>query len=316
MLKGPDQQGEHGWGASEALPERLCARDQWVVTEGKVPKFPSEGWNDPDRQFSFENAVSLVDDHGGQLGFVPHRQDPFVVIDLDDVGPPAEHPPLIEELVDGLGSYTELSVSGEGLHIITEGTRLPDRKHEGDLPCSGSIEVYDANQLFVLTGDQYGPYDAITANTEVLNEAQREWLPQRSDAASTTEGAEGLDLEETSETSLALDPVDIKRTIREYATDRMSSAQDALRLWESRPDDSLWYPSPSEADLALCSHLAFWCREDATLMDRCYSRSNREREKWDRVAYSDGRSYGDGTIQTAIKSNYETYSVGKYVVWE
>ena len=49
--------------------------------------------------------------------------------------------------------------------------------------------------------------------------------------------------------------------------------------WRSR------YGSQSEADLALCSHLAFWCDGDAARVDTLFRQSGLMREKWNRADY-------------------------------
>ena len=50
-------------------------------------------------------------------------------------------------------------------------------------------------------------------------------------------------------------------------------------LWDGSLEG---YSSPSEADLALCSHLAFWTGRDATKMDTMFRQSGLMRDKWDR----------------------------------
>jgi putative DNA primase/helicase len=49
-------------------------------------------------------------------------------------------------------------------------------------------------------------------------------------------------------------------------------------LWRG---DTNGHPTPSEADLALCSHLAFWCGPDPVRIDRMFRRSGLYRGKWD-----------------------------------
>ena len=65
------------------------------------------------------------------------------------------------------------------------------------------------------------------------------------------------------------------------------------------------YSSQSEADLALCNDLAFWCRRDATLMDGIFRLSGLMRDKWDRR--QSGSTYGALTIQKAISSCRNVY---------
>ena len=66
------------------------------------------------------------------------------------------------------------------------------------------------------------------------------------------------------------------------------------------------YSSPSEADLALCSHLAFWTGRDAAKMDTMFRQSGLMRDKWDRQ--QSGTTYGAITIQKAIEHCREIYT--------
>ena len=65
------------------------------------------------------------------------------------------------------------------------------------------------------------------------------------------------------------------------------------------------YNSQSDADLALCNHLAFWCRCDAAMMDGVFRLSSLMRDKWDRR--QSGSTYGALTIQKAISSCPHAY---------
>jgi putative DNA primase/helicase len=49
--------------------------------------------------------------------------------------------------------------------------------------------------------------------------------------------------------------------------------------WQTR------YGSQSEADLALCGFLAFWCNGDAERVDGLFRQSGLYREKWERLDY-------------------------------
>lgn len=66
--------------------------------------------------------------------------------------------------------------------------------------------------------------------------------------------------------------------------------------------------SHSDADMALCMHLAFWTAKDAGAMDRLFRGSGLMREKWDERHSRDGRTYGQMTIDKAIAQTTETYS--------
>ena len=66
------------------------------------------------------------------------------------------------------------------------------------------------------------------------------------------------------------------------------------------------YSSQSEADMALCSHLAFWTEKDPAQIDRLFRQSGLMRDKWDRPQA--GTTYGAITIQKAIDNCKEVYT--------
>ena len=63
--------------------------------------------------------------------------------------------------------------------------------------------------------------------------------------------------------------------------------------------------SQSEADLAFCSHLAFWCGRDIAQMDRLFRHSGLYRDKWDRP--QSGSTYGQITLEKAVSLCSSTY---------
>ena len=71
-------------------------------------------------------------------------------------------------------------------------------------------------------------------------------------------------------------------------------------------DYYLTYPSQSEADVALCSLLAFWT-QDPVQIDRIFRTSGLFRDKWDKKHHADGSTYGEGTIQKALDGLQTTY---------
>lgn len=75
------------------------------------------------------------------------------------------------------------------------------------------------------------------------------------------------------------------------------------KLFDGQFDD---YGSQSEADLALCSMLAFWCRKDTKQIDRIFRESRLYRLKWDEMHGQ--QTYGQMTIQKAIDATENVYS--------
>jgi putative DNA primase/helicase len=141
---------------TENIPEELKARPQWIVWQAvgqkpdKVPYSPRT-----DRKASstdlmswgtFEEAVETCEhSENAGLGFVFCSGDPYTGIDLDDcVDENGEIAPWALEIARYFDSYTELSATGTGLHIIVRGN-VPNRR-------KGEVEVYSSKRFFTVTG--------------------------------------------------------------------------------------------------------------------------------------------------------------------
>jgi putative DNA primase/helicase len=88
----------------------------------------------------------------GGVGFVFGGQpdaDGLVIagVDFDKVISEGKIAPLAPERIRRLGSYTERSVSGEGLHVIVKARPLASGiAHDG-------VEMYTSGRFFTMTGD-------------------------------------------------------------------------------------------------------------------------------------------------------------------
>jgi hypothetical protein len=80
---------------------------------------------------------------------------------------------------------------------------------------------------------------------------------------------------------------------------RAKNGANFRRLWEG---DTTGYASHSEADLALCGHLAFWTAGDVARIERLFSQSGLVRDKW-----RDRQDYRDRTVERAIAGCTEVY---------
>ena len=67
------------------------------------------------------------------------------------------------------------------------------------------------------------------------------------------------------------------------------------------------YPSQSEGDYELCKLFAFWTSKDPTQMDALFRKSGLYRDKWDERHASDGRTYGQITMENAIEATTNVY---------
>lgn len=139
---------------TEAIPEELRAIDRWVCADrdSKRPMRPFDGGaasvSRPETWGSWEDATACV--KGGVyefLGFV-FANDGYVGIDIDHAfGPDGL---LSDEALEAIGacaSYTEVSKSGNGIHIVCRGS-LPFRGRNN----REGWEIYREARYFVLTG--------------------------------------------------------------------------------------------------------------------------------------------------------------------
>ena len=296
-------------GSRPAL-EELRLRPQWVCwrreargsKSTKVPYDPRTGAlarsDDSATWVSYAQAKAARDKHPGRydgLGYMFCGD--YTGIDLD-------HCVQADGCVDAwaqhwlthLDSYAEYSPSGTGIHILVRGTiphglrrRVPGAPHT-----EAAIELYCQRRYFTITGRHVqGTPTTIQTRPEVLTALYTELT------ASRKHPQERETRPRASTRSLALSD----QALLEKA---MAARNGALfrALWQG---DSSRYPSPSEADQALCTLLAFWTDGDAARVDRLfrqsglYTGSEERRQKWDRPARS-GETYGQGTIRQAIAS--------------
>jgi len=75
--------------------------------------------------------------------------DPIVGVDLDDCRDPetGDVDDAALDIIGRLDSYTEVSPSGTGYHVLITG-ELPDGRNR-----RGSVELYDTARFFTVTGD-------------------------------------------------------------------------------------------------------------------------------------------------------------------
>jgi len=209
--------------------------------------------------------------------------------------------------VQRLNSYTEVSSSGTGLHVIAEGEELDNRKIEAVLSTCGHLEVYDTNRYFVLTGDVYDDFTSVESRPTVVRAVQDDYLPERQKFSFTGQ-QKPVSEQEFDGGQTDVTPEQVHRTIRAYVkTDSKDVDGEVLRLRQGSDEGR---PSASEADMAFVKQLYYWCKGDQQLMDECFRASGRMRPKWDE--YRSDQTYGEMTIRKVCRTNSDTFG-GRYV---
>ena len=289
---------------AEGIPEALRDQRSWVVwrTERqkgravKPPFTPRTGrkasCSDPSTWGTFDEAlVALAEGFYDGIGI--QLTPPFVGVDLDG----CRHPEtgFIDEgamaIIEQLDSYTEVSPSGRGIHILTEGQLPPEgRRTQG-------VEIYDRRRYFTVTGQHLaGTPLTVESRSVELAALHRQLFGSPSPVPRTT-GPEGSSKKTHTSVSLA----------DEALVDKMKDAGNGElfdRLWRGEWEGK--YRSPSDADAALCCILAFWTGRDAERMDRLFRQSGLYRSKWDERRGS--RTYGDMTIAQARGRTYGVWT--------
>nr|WP_244531624.1 hypothetical protein [Halogranum amylolyticum] len=274
-------------------------REQRDGKATKIPVVPGVGSfassTDPETWADFETAVAYLErGRADGVGFVFTEEDPIVGVDLDDCRDPesGDVDDDAQDIITRLESYTEVSPSGTGYHVLIQGA-LPDRRNR-----RGKIECYDTARFFTVTGDRVtGTPTAVSQRQDALEAIHREYIAEESTQATDTLTGVTEHEESSSNTSLNDD------TLLEKASNASNGAK-FDRLWNGSTSG---YDSNSEADMALCCLLAFWSGGDTAQMDQLFRQSGLIREKWDEVHYADGSTYGEKTIERAVERTSEFY---------
>ena len=240
----------------------------------------------------FDSALAVVSDYDG-VGFLAGSG--ICGIDLDDCFDSAgKLKAVAQDVVEAFSdSYMEYSPSGKGLHIYFKATGLVYEKDKYYINNkSVEIEVYVSgatNRFLTVTGNVFNAGDIIE-KADSLQSILDKYMVRPNPTSQV------LSMESQSYLS---DKSIVAKASTSATGDKFAA------LWRGNIAD---YPSHSEADLALCSILAFWCGRDANQMDRLFRQSGLMRDKWDRP--QSGTSYGMITMHKAIASVAEVYKPG------
>lgn len=259
---------------AENIPHELKIYKQWVNwryeqrEEGKkptkVPYSPRTKFQvsvmDATHWGTFDEAMLNVGNGFDGLGFVLTTKDPYCIVDLDQARDEAEYK-LVNDTFMGLRSYTEVSPSGTGLHVVMKAETGRGRKKH-------PIEIYDRGRFITFTGNVHWalPIDYRQREVEELLAS----LPAEATVVGHHDGSAA--------------PSGSDREV----WDRAASAANGQKfkdLWNG--DFTLHYNSQSEADFALVDIIAFYT-QNAEQISRLFLQSGLgQRDKAKRADYID-----------------------------
>lgn len=276
------------------IPAQLTIKQNiWVCyTRDKLPVNPHNGnaarSNDSSTWSDFDTALNyyLAHQDDGIAGIgIEFTGTGFVGVDLDNCRDPqtGELNEQARDIVKMLDSYTEISPSWRGLHIICTGELPPGARRKG------SVEMYNEGRYFTMTGNRLADTpDWVGNRPQELAEVHGKYIQGPSKNA--------VEIVRNAPVSEDDDSL-IERCVAAANGDKFKKLFDG---------DTSGYTSPSEADLALCSHLAFWTGNDDAQIDRIFRRSKLYRDKWDKKHGAE--TYGERTIRKALESCTESYT--------
>lgn len=282
----------------ESVPDELKDLQQWCCfrlvfdkKRGKYTKVPYDAMtgekaksNDESTWADFETALDSSKQFDG-IGFF--FKEPYFGIDLDDVADEiaryknGDHEGnIVSEFIETMGSYTEYSPSGKGIHIIVKGD-LPEGGRR-----KGNVEMYDSGRFFTVTGNAASDFRFVTEDDYgkvgyLHNKyiAKKETITENKPIENTTSGN-------------SLQESELIR-IAENSKNGMRFKLFMEGGWEQ------FYSSQSEADMAFANDLAFWTAMDFSKMDSIFRASSLMRDKWD--SKREKSTYGIETLNKAIR---------------
>ena len=249
----------------------------------------------PEQWATYDAVVASNQTGYNGIGFTISKEYPLLCIDLDHVIKDGE---LCREdlqiLVETADTYTELSPSGTGLHIILELDQhfslITNKKSNDD---GTAIEIYTENRYFTYTGTSFGPEKPVRkVDIEIAKELIRmvgyPWGKKAEIIAPTVE-PESVTYTMPSATLLS----------------KMFKAKGGTKLKKLYDGDiSDYNDDGSAADAALVTALAFWTGKNAAQIEEIWLQSPLgQREKTQKR-----KDYRDRTIQNVLPLVSKVYT--------
>ena len=293
------------------IPDELKIHKTWVMwrlvlrgqTDGtykwtKPPFMPSGKLakvNDPKTWCSYEEAKASYEKGGFDgIGIVVTPELCIVGLDHDNcINSDGETSQEAIDFFTEANTYCEYSPSGNGLRGFAFG-KLPQGGKR-----KGKIEMYDSGHYLTVTGRLYD----ITNNNPDWSLIQERYSEMASLYAKYIGNSNTNKPQKEASMVVPLSPsVGIQDSQLIDKILRSKKGLEFERLWAGPGADH------SSDDLSLCNRLAFWTAKDAVRMDRLFRQSGLMRDKWDETHSSDGRTYGEMTIDKAISGTSAVYT--------
>ncbi|HZY25011.1 MAG TPA: hypothetical protein VFE71_04240, partial [Bacteroidales bacterium] len=284
----------------EGIPEELKALKNWLLwkyedrtdSKGNIKKtkvpYQISGkkadsmnpgtWGELDKVL--KTYERFPDQYNG-IGFIFSENSGIMGLDFDHIRDPKSgkwDENALEE-IKSLNSYAELSPSGTGAHVICI-AEIPGKRRR-----AGPREMYETGRYFTVTGDYIeGTAQNVNQSQEAVNGLYNKWFPSVNKQVANKKKSPELSDE------------DVLNLCR--------NAKNAEKFNSLYAGNIKGFASQSEADLSLCSIMAFYTQNKEQL-NKLFCESKLFRDKWDR------EDYGAKTLEKAISGLTEVYDPEK-----
>lgn len=189
--------------------------------------------SNPETWSTFDAAIKVSSNYSG-IGFIFSNNDPFSFVDLDSTEGDTVAQERQIKIFREFDSYSEISPSGTGLHIIVKG-KVPSGRRRS------FIEVYSSSRYATFTGNIY-PFDRPKPIVDCQDKLTQLW--EQMGGGPTTTAFRGVDVETITDENI------LYQAVNAVNGEKFKTLLDGN--W------SEIYPSQSEADLAFINIVAFY----------------------------------------------------------
>ena len=278
----------------ENVPDEMKAKPNWVIVRtsenkdtGRLDKYlidvhtgKAAKSNDPSTWTDFDTACQYAKENGGvALAYALDGKDNIVCIDVDGCLDEVGNINSVGATTAGFGNgtYSERSISGNGIHIFGKMQNLDVRAFSKD----GDLEFYQDKHFIAMTGN---PLMSVPSKElkDLDKTGMREYLSEKCEKRTEWKGiGAGID---------GLSVMDDREVL-----DRAMGAKNGdtfKRLYNGEDIRN----NHSNSDMSLMNQLAFWCRHDRDQMLRIFATSGLYRP-------DKPQSYYEYTAMKAVKSS-------------
>lgn len=280
------------------IPDELKQLDQWVLHDDeKIPKQPNNenaSSTNPNTWGDYWTALEAWKNRRRDfrgIGFVVQESNGYVLIDIDkcrnkSTGVIAD---WAMQIIRKMNSYTEISISGTGIHIFVKGikTKAGNKKK---FEHGGAIEIYDDARFFTMSGNRLDefPSDIIERKQEIAELCEQ-----------------------------YLDDLQVLDNNFVYSKSKLTDA-DIIKMASNDKNGKKFQEGffgghgadASATELSICNHLAFYTKDPEQIY-RIMQNSALVRNKWDKPIKSGGDTYILYTIKKAIQGTTASYDPKK-----